>query len=104
MYRQYNQRANLSIENGTGAVPLDGKYYVINDGNLVRGFRGLKAAQELYQKLLQEKDLPPLKKDGSRLSLGQMLISDWSLRSNKSLLGISGSSRGRKSGRFHKVR
>ena len=103
MYRQVNERAKISIEQGTDKVPADNKYHVINDGCIVGSFRGLKAAQAIYQKLIAEKNLPPIEVSRSKSS-HDALKEAWSLKSNRSLLGEGGSPKGKKGGRFHKVR
>lgn len=103
MYRQFNERAGISIEQGTGKVPDDGKYYVLQDGEIVGTFKSLKKAEGTYKKLIKEKRLPPLETP-AKLSREQILKSAWDLRSNKSLLGDGWSPKGRKSGRFHKSR
>ncbi|MGE3856956.1 MAG: hypothetical protein AB7G21_08360 [Dehalococcoidia bacterium] len=46
MFRQ--RLHNLSIEEGTPAVPADGRYYVINAGVQVRSFKTLRGAKVLY--------------------------------------------------------
>ncbi len=49
MYRQ--RLADLSIEEGTPAVPADGRYYVIQAGVVRRSFKTLKGAHSLYASL-----------------------------------------------------
>lgn len=103
MYRQFNERAGISIEQGTGKVPDDGKYYVLQDGEIVGSFKSLKEAEETYRKLVEEKALPPLEAP-PKLSTEQLLAKEWDLRSNKSLLAQPPSYKGKKSGRYHKTR
>jgi len=49
MFRQH--LGGLSIEEGTDAVPGDGRYYVIADGVVKRSFKTLKGAHSLYTSL-----------------------------------------------------
>ena len=46
MFRQ--RLDDLSIEEGTAAVPADGRYYVLKGGVVRRSFKTLKGAQALY--------------------------------------------------------
>lgn len=46
MFRQ--RLGDLSIEEGTAAVPADGRYYVIEGGIVRRSFKTLKGARVLY--------------------------------------------------------
>ncbi len=54
MYRQYNERAGVSLEQGTPAVPPDNRYYLLRSGETVGVFPSLKRAMAAYQKLVQE--------------------------------------------------
>ncbi len=49
MFRQH--LGDLSIEEGTAAVPADGRYYVIKAGVVRRSFRTVKGAHVLYVRL-----------------------------------------------------
>jgi hypothetical protein len=49
MFRQH--LGELSIEEGTDAVPADGRYYVIVGGVVKRSFKTLRGAQSLYVSL-----------------------------------------------------
>ena len=46
MFRQH--LGDLSIEEGTAAVPADGRYYVIKEGVVRQSFKTLKGAHALY--------------------------------------------------------
>jgi len=61
-YRQHIERAGLSIECGTEAVPDDGHYYVIHRGETLARFRSLKAARAKYTEVLASLDLPPIER------------------------------------------
>lgn len=64
MYRQALVKHNLSVEQGTPAVPDDGQYYVVSEGNIVGGFKSLKRALACYNNLkaaLDIKRTPPAK-------------------------------------------
>lgn len=105
MFRQVNERACVSLEKGTEKVPDDNRYHVYDSGKLVASFCSFKKAQELYRNLVRQKNLPPLQKQAHPMSMEEMLTADWALRSNKALLGsTSDPPKGKKSGRFHKVR
>lgn len=58
MYRQTIDGAGVSLEQNTGNVPSDSKYYVVCDGEVKKGFRSLKQAQHYYQQLVKER-MPP---------------------------------------------
>jgi hypothetical protein len=49
VFRQH--LGDLSIEEGTDAVPADGRYYVIAGGVVKRSFKTLRAAHTLYASL-----------------------------------------------------
>ncbi|MEI7925711.1 MAG: hypothetical protein WCI61_05945 [Chloroflexota bacterium] len=49
MFRQ--RLGDLSIEEGTDAVPADGRYYVLAGGVVKRSFKTLKGAHALYTTL-----------------------------------------------------
>ena len=104
MYREYNPRAKVSIEEGTDKVPPDRKYYVLRDDKIMKGFRSLKAAKPLYKQIIEELNLPPLPRDeGNPKPSPQSIYLDYiSQQSTRSLLGIEKEIKGRKSGKFHK--
>jgi hypothetical protein len=104
MYRQTNERAGISIEQGTSKVPNDTKFYVLKDDQIVGSYRSFKQADAVYKKLVAEKNLPPLERKPIQKSTREILQDDWNLRSNKALLGGTWSSKGQKSGRYHKSR
>lgn len=54
MYRQFNERAGVSLEQGTPDVPPDNKYYLRRGTEQVGSFPSLKRAMSAYQKLVQE--------------------------------------------------
>ena len=88
MYRCFNERAGISIEQGTDKVPDDGKYYVLKDGENVECLKSLKTAEEAYRKLVEEKNLPPLEAPVklSADQIRQLRRDDWDLRPNKAPL------------------
>lgn len=70
-YRQAIPAIGLSLERYTGAVPDDGYYYVLKDGEVKGRFRTLRQAQAKYKELLaasgyQPPPLQPRKVDPSR--------------------------------------
>jgi len=103
LYRQFHPRANIAIECDCGSTPMDGKYYVIKDGTIIDSFRRLKAAKILYQQLIDEMALPPLPPPPDP-SKEHMLNEYYMNLSNNALLGGPRSSKGKRSGRFHKSR
>lgn len=58
VFRQAREDAKLSIEQDTGEVPSDGKYYVVLDGGIQGSYRSLKKAQQRYREILSGLDLP----------------------------------------------
>lgn len=54
MYRQYNERLGIALEQGTPAVPDDGRYYLKRGEELVGSYPSLKRAQTAYHKLVQQ--------------------------------------------------
>ncbi len=48
MYRQYIPDINLAIERYSDNVPQDGKYYLLQNGQVLGVFKSLKQAQELF--------------------------------------------------------
>lgn len=64
-YRQHVDRANLSLECNTAAVPQDGHYYVIHNAKIVGRYKTLKQAQVKYRRVLEALRLPPLARDAS---------------------------------------
>lgn len=59
-YRQAIERANLSIECDTPAVPNDGYFYVLHLGREVGRYKSLKQAQRKYGEILSGLNLAPL--------------------------------------------
>jgi hypothetical protein len=51
-YRQGIPAIDLFIERGTERVPADGRYHVVQAGEVVGSYRGLKAAQRRYRQQL----------------------------------------------------
>jgi hypothetical protein len=54
VYRQYNERAAVSLEQGTPAVPADDRYHLLRRGEIVATFPSLKRAMTAYHKLVEE--------------------------------------------------
>ncbi|HHW15178.1 MAG TPA: hypothetical protein GXX28_09635 [Firmicutes bacterium] len=54
MYRQYNERVGVSLEQGTPAVPDDERYYLRRGEEIVGSYPTLKRAQTAYLKLVRE--------------------------------------------------
>ena len=49
-----NPDAGVGIHRLTPDVPADGRYYLVRDGVVVKGFRGLAAARAAYRVTLDE--------------------------------------------------
>jgi hypothetical protein len=54
VYRQYNERVEVSLEQGTPAVPADDRFHLLRRGEPVGVFPSLKRAMTAYQKLVAE--------------------------------------------------
>lgn len=54
VYRQYNERAGISLEQGTPAVPQDNRYHLLRAGVIVASLPSLKRAMAAYKKLVEE--------------------------------------------------
>ncbi len=67
-YRQSIPTFGLSLEHHTNAVPGDGHYYVLLNGEIKGRFRFKNAALELYRELLQGTGYtpPPVEKTTPR--------------------------------------
>jgi hypothetical protein len=52
IFRQSIPGLDLSIEEATENVPADGRFYVIDHGTIRRGYRTLRLASALYDRLL----------------------------------------------------
>ena len=59
MFKMFYRGAPASLEQGTKAVPDDGKYHLILDGQIVKSFRSLQVARQAYQKLLADVGFEP---------------------------------------------
>ena len=53
-YRHYIPDLGLSIEKNTANVPQDGKYYLVRNGQILKGFGTLRKAEMAFKKLLAE--------------------------------------------------
>jgi hypothetical protein len=62
-YRQGVPAIDLYIERGTERVPMDRRYHVLETGQLVGSFRGLRAAQRCYQERLAALNYVPERAD-----------------------------------------
>lgn len=56
-YKQTNLKANVSLERGTPAVPNDGKYHLIVDGQLKESYKALKTGKDAYEKELAARNI-----------------------------------------------
>lgn len=58
-YKHFVPGAGLSIERYTEAVPKDGKYYLLRDGEITHVFKSLKPAERKFRQMLKEMDYTP---------------------------------------------
>jgi hypothetical protein len=58
-YRQYIPDLDLSIEKNTMNVPKDGKYYLVRNGQIVKGFSSLKKAEVAFKEAVAESGYMP---------------------------------------------
>ena len=67
-YKQSIPPIGLSLERHTKAVPGDGYYYVLLNGEIKGRFRNKNAALELYREMLKTTDYtpPPVEKAAAR--------------------------------------
>jgi hypothetical protein len=59
MFKLFFKDAPASLEQGTQAVPNDGRYHLVLDGQVVQSFRSLKTAKQAYRKLLADIGFEP---------------------------------------------
>ena len=71
-YRQVIPDIQLSIEKDTDAVPKDGKYYVVHEGDIKGAFRSIKPAQRMFNDLVKEIGYTPSTKLERRKSASEM--------------------------------
>lgn len=58
-YKHFIPQINLSIEKNTTVVPCDGKFYIVKEGKIVKGFRTKKAAEELFKDMVKQSGFKP---------------------------------------------
>jgi hypothetical protein len=58
-YRHYLPALDLSIERYTNRVPADGKYHLVQKGNIIGSFRSRKQAEEKFHQLVEESGYKP---------------------------------------------
>jgi hypothetical protein len=58
-YKQYIPDIGLSIEKNTENVPHDGNYYLVRNGQIVKGFRTLKKAEVTFKEAVAESGYMP---------------------------------------------
>jgi hypothetical protein len=54
---------DLYIERGTERVPADGRYHVVERGEIIGSYRPLRSAQRCYQRRLKELKFVPKVQD-----------------------------------------
>lgn len=58
-YRQSIPDLGLSIERSTEATPDDGKFHVIQHGELLGSYRALNRAKEMFRQIIEESGYDP---------------------------------------------
>ena len=71
-FRQLIPDIKLSIEKDTDVVPKDGKYYVVQDGEIKGTFRSIKLAQKLFSDLVKESGYTPSRKPATKKSASEL--------------------------------
>jgi hypothetical protein len=84
MYKRTHPNAPVSIHQNTDAVPADGMYYVLQDGQVLGKFRTLKKASEAYKAALEAEGISPSAEgpaippeQGTSPSSGSRLVGDF---------------------------
>jgi hypothetical protein len=89
---QYLQRLpalELSIERYTAAVPNDGLYYLLRNGERLGRFKSLKAAREAWKDVITESNWEPPKRE---LDAKDYLVREATLQENERFHEYWGSS------------
>ena len=58
-YKQYVPGFHLSLERGSDSVSADGRYHILQNGQIVASFRMLKKAQEKLRELAKQAGYMP---------------------------------------------
>ncbi len=82
VYKIRNELAHCSIEQGTGGVPDDGYFYVLQNSLTAGRFRKLPDARKLYDSLTQGAPRNP----AVPLSVDELIQIDMHRMSNKELI------------------
>jgi len=53
-FKRTREGSGVSLESDTESVPSDGRYHVLQDGNILSSHRTLKAATAAYQAVLDQ--------------------------------------------------
>ena len=77
-YRQQLPALGLSIQRNTEDVPADGWWYFMRHGQVVGRFRSRKAAQEVWQRIIDESGWTPPK--ANERSAKEMLAAEKAAR------------------------
>lgn len=86
MYRQSLPGHDLSIEQGTAAVPADGFFYVLHRGASEGRFRTLAQARRCYLKIKESLAPLPSSSPAARPSFGELRRREMEAQSNKALI------------------
>lgn len=73
-YKHFVPHAGLSIERYTDAVPKDGKYYLIRNGEITHVFKSRKLAEQRFREMLKEMDYTPEPTAAATRTQGEMHV------------------------------
>ncbi len=73
-YKHFVPGAGLSIERYTDAVPKDGKYYLLRNGEISQAFKSLKLAEQRFREMLREIEYTPEPVASSARTQGEMHV------------------------------
>jgi len=78
-YRHYLPTLDLSIERYTTRVPADGKFHLIQKGEIIGSFRSKKQAEQKFYQLVEESGYKPDVPETQPLDPSQEAIERYSL-------------------------
>jgi hypothetical protein len=73
-YKHYIPALDLSIERYTNRVPPDGKYHLIQRGNIIGSFRSKKQAEEKFYQIVKESGYKPETSDKKPIDQSELAL------------------------------